>query len=157
LRIWSGLDRDLNQRNPAAAYTGWRAGDTALPTNSTVSTRNPRPSEAYSEAVKAVEAAAIPVVTPYDQKAPLGKIIGEMRSSPGRYSTAFADAADLGRTTITPVEAVIATLDLLWKNHTDRHGVPGPIKPVTPEKAENAAYLALLLARLFTTGGARRV
>jgi hypothetical protein len=50
--------------------------------------RDPNPSVAYSQAIKAVEAAAIPVVTPSDSLATLGRVIGQLRearSSIGRF------------------------------------------------------------------------
>lgn len=44
--------------------------------------QEPNPSTAYSEAIKAVEAAAIPVVLPNDPLATLGKVVGELRANP---------------------------------------------------------------------------
>ena len=44
--------------------------------------RAPNPGESYRESVKAVEAAAIPLVLPNDTLATLGKLLGEMRAHP---------------------------------------------------------------------------
>lgn len=118
--------------------------------------RDPNPSEAYAESVKAVEAAAIPVVTPNDQKATLGRIIGELRRNPAAWRTVYAEGSSLSTATLTPVETIIAVLDLLWKNQVDRHGSPAPRKSITPSQAENAVHLALVLVRLFSTGALRR-
>lgn len=49
--------------------------------------RAPNPGESYRESVKAVEAAAIPIVLPNDTLATLGKILGEMRAHPTKWST----------------------------------------------------------------------
>lgn len=44
--------------------------------------RNPDPRSAYREAVMAVEAASIPIVSPNNAKATLGTVIGDLRSAP---------------------------------------------------------------------------
>jgi len=44
-----------------------------------IASRDPHTNEAYDKAVKAIEAAAQPVVTPKDHKATLGKMISAMR------------------------------------------------------------------------------
>ncbi len=63
------------------------------------------PTLAYSEAVKAVEAAAIPVVLPNDM-ATLGKIIGQLRATAARRSSVFRRS--VGRNAPeTPVEVVV--------------------------------------------------
>ena len=114
--------------------------------------REPTPSAAYSEAVKAVEAAAIPVVLPNDKLATLGKIVGELRANPQKYATAFArDATPARDTTLSPLEVVIALADLLWVNQTDRHAVgdPQPAAPVTQPQAELAVHIALTLVHTF--------
>jgi hypothetical protein len=108
--------------------------------------RDPDPGSAYDEALKAVEAAARTVVTPSDSTATLGKIIGEMRSDPTRWSCTFTEPTKEGQ---SPVEVVIAMLDVLMKNHTDRHP---PIVAVTQKRAESAVHLALTLVQLFRSG-----
>jgi hypothetical protein len=76
--------------------------------------REPNPSVAYSEAVKAVEAAAIPVVLPNDSLATLGKIVGELRSNPQKHSVAFSRGASPAKgTTLSPLEVVIGLADSL--------------------------------------------
>jgi hypothetical protein len=80
----------------------------------------PQPDKAYDEAVKAVEAASIPVVLPKDSTATLGKVIRTMRDSPTKWSCTFSEPTAKGQ---SPVEVVIAMMDLLWKNDTDRHAL----------------------------------
>jgi len=112
--------------------------------------QEPDPSKAYWEAVKAVEAAAIPVVTPNDPTATLGKILGELRNNPQKFSMVFARDASLGKgTMLTPLEVVIALADLLWKNQTDKHGTPEPPVPITQGQAEVAVPIAVTLVEMF--------
>lgn len=114
--------------------------------------REPNPSVAYSEAVKAVEAAAIPVVLPNDSLATLGKIVGELRADSQKYATVFVrDATPVKGTTLFPVEVVIALADQLWVNQTDRHAVgdPLPAVPITQPQAELAVHNALTLVHTF--------
>jgi hypothetical protein len=109
--------------------------------------REPDPSTAYSESVKAVEAAAIPVVLPNDPGATLGKVIGQLRANPQKYTVVFSrDASPAKGTTLSPLEVVIALADSLWSNQTDRHA---PIVPITQTQAELAVHMAVTLVHTF--------
>jgi hypothetical protein len=120
--------------------------------------QSPNPSEAYREAVKAVEVVAIPVVLPNDSSATLGKVIAAMRQSPTKWKSTFtrsvAGSQQQGMQHM-PVEVVIQMLDLLWRNQTDRHGVTPaqPVEPITQGQAELAVNLALALVQFFRGGG----
>jgi hypothetical protein len=112
--------------------------------------RDPQPSRAYSEAIKAVEQVAIPVVLPNDNLATLGKVIGALRAAPGGWDCTFTRDTKLpSGTPVSPIEVVIAMLDLLWVNQTDRHA---PIKPITQSHAESAVQVALALVEIFRSG-----
>lgn len=120
--------------------------------------QSPNPSEAYREAVKAVEVVAIPIVLPNDSTATLGKVIAAMRQSRTKWTSTFTrSVADPQQQGVqhAPVEVVIQMLDMLWKNQTDRHGVAPaqPVEPITQEQAELAVNLALTLVQLFRGGG----
>jgi len=121
--------------------------------------RDPDPSRAYAEAVMAVEAASIPVVTPNDPQATLGRVVGTLRSNPGRWRLSLSRPARLTGGTMDSVEVLIANLDLLWHNQIDRHAQadPQPPVPVTQEQAETAVHLALLLVQVFRSGAIRPV
>jgi hypothetical protein len=111
------------------------------------------PTLAYSEAVKAVEAAAIPSVLPNDPLATLGKIIGQLRATAGGRSSIFT--RNIGRSAPeTPVELIVKLCDLLWTNQTDRHaaGDPHPAQPITQAQAEWAVQIAVLLVETFRSG-----
>lgn len=113
--------------------------------------RQPTPSVAYGEAVKAVEAAAQPVVTPADRKATLGKMITALRDAPGKWEVVLA-----GPPGFDQVEVARLMAEVLWKGQTDRHGNTEPV-PVTQAQAEAAVQLAVLLVQWFVTGAIRRV
>lgn len=100
--------------------------------------RDPDPSRAYAEAVRAVEAASIPVVTPNDPQAILGRVIGTLRSNPGKWRLSVSRPARLTGGTMDSVEVLIANMDLLWHNQTDRHAQadPQPTVPITQGQAE---------------------
>jgi len=112
--------------------------------------REPDPSTAYWESVKAVEAAAIPVVTPNNKSATLGTILGELRANPQKFSVIFTRGASPAKgAMVSPLEVVIALGDLLWKNHTNKHGTPEQSVPITPKQAEMAVPIAVTLVELF--------
>jgi hypothetical protein len=150
----------LERRTIPAAGAAARA-QTSLPGNasdhlgkawSAAFGREPNASTAYSEAVKAVEAAAIPVVLPNDSLATLGKVVAQLRATPQKFSFVFVrDASPANGVTLSPLEVVIALVDLLWSNQTDRHaaGDPQPAVPVTQAQAEQAVNVALTLVHAF--------
>jgi hypothetical protein len=109
--------------------------------------RNPNPGVAYSEAIKAVEAAAAPVVSPKDLKATLGTILGQLRPNAAQW-----------RFAISPydIDSVINAMATLWNGQTDRHGGNRPTTPITPDAAQAAVLLAATLVHWFATGAVRR-
>jgi hypothetical protein len=106
--------------------------------------RDPDPSASYAESIKAVEVAAIPVVSPNNPRATLGTIIRDMRAKPEKWSFRLGEDP-------AGVDTVIANLDLLWTGHDTRHGSLDPDAPIraTQEQAETAAQLAALLVSWF--------
>lgn len=112
--------------------------------------RNPDPSAAYREAIRAVESAAKPVVTPSDPSATLGKIIGAIRAKPEKWTVALDRSSP---------EQVAEMCDLIWKGQLDRHGTDEPDAPlnVSREEADAAVHIAIALARIFSSGGFRQL
>jgi hypothetical protein len=98
---------------------------------------------AYQEAVKAVEAAAQPIVVPNDSKATLGKINGVMRATESDWMVV------LGRENVADV---IRRSEILWTTDHERHGSDDPPPPVTPKQAQAAFALALGLVDYFARG-----
>jgi len=109
--------------------------------------REPNPKTAYAEAILAVEAVSIPIVTPNDGDATLGKVIGQLRSTPVRFEAVFHRDTEPARgESLSPVQTITALADLLWSNHTERHA---PIQQITQQQAEFAVHLALVLVQAF--------
>jgi hypothetical protein len=113
---------------------------------------HPNPSDGYRQAVRAVEAAAIPVVLPNDKDATLGRVIGTLHSSPDRWQLSFTHRTKPEE----PIEALIAVMALLWEGQYDRHVSEGVSLHVSSEEAETALHLAVTLVQWFTTGRVSR-
>ncbi len=115
--------------------------------------RHPAPSRAYSEAVKAVEAACIPLVIPGARgaRATLGKVIIDLSDHQQDWRLSICSAAAPAE-----ISPLLAMLRLLWQGQTDRHGGSAPATPVTAPAAEAAVHLAVTLVQWFRSGAVRR-
>lgn len=108
--------------------------------------RSPLPSEAYKDAVRAMEAAAWPVVTPNNNAATLGHILGELKANRAKWHTKISEQqASLG------VDMVVNAMQLVWEGHTDRHGSANPVA-VTQEAAEQAVFTAVMVCNYCARG-----
>lgn len=110
---------------------------------------NRDPSAAYRSAVRAVEAAAAPVISPNDKLPTLGKMISGFRSKPEKWDFAFkVDSAT------DPRAVLLGMLQMLWTNEYTRHVDPNIQAPlhVSQEEAESAVVLALSLVNWFISG-----
>jgi hypothetical protein len=144
--------REVAERAAQLTTSGTRPGRHLREAWHSVYGRNPNPSFAHSQAVKAVEAAAIPLACPNDATATLGKIIGIMKATGDRWKLA------LQPTTGDAVNHVVSMMQLLWKSQYDRHGTPDPSAPLSVgrEEAEAAVHLALTLTHWFESGAVSR-
>ena len=115
--------------------------------------RKPDPSAGYREAIKAVEAAAIPIISPANDRATLGTVIADIRNAPDKWEVTLHSTTPEGQ-----LPVIQGMLELLWNGQSDRHGTPDPNAPlsVTQEQAEAALHLALTLVQFFTAGAVRR-
>ncbi|MXZ89818.1 MAG: hypothetical protein F4Z07_13420 [Dehalococcoidia bacterium] len=114
--------------------------------------REPSPDTAYKDAVRAVEAVSIPIVTPSQSRATLGSVIAELRDNGEDYATRLSPSAEPDSVTV-----VREMLQLLWKSQWDRHGVEDDIPlTVSQKEAEDALSLAVTLVRWFDTGAIYR-
>lgn len=115
--------------------------------------RHPAADGAYRDSIRAIEAAAIAVVSPADKQATLGKIIGELRSNKSKFEVLLHPANGFDG-----VGAIIAEMDLLWKSQFDRHGTPDDDVPlnVSLEEAEVAVVKATSLVHCLNRGLLRR-
>ncbi len=108
--------------------------------------REPQPSEAYTYAVKAVEAVSWQMVTPKHSTATLGTIIADLeaKNKSGKVTTLFKD-----KHAGASVEMILQNMKRLWQGHSDRHATGAYIEP-TQLEAEVSLHLAITLCHLFT-------
>ena len=112
------------------------------------------PSSAYRCAVRAVEVAAAPVLTPKDPQPSLGKMITALRDGMPKWRFAFTvDSA------VDPKGVLLQMMQLLWTNDYARHinvDLNVPLN-VSQEEAESAVVLALTLINWFVSGAVAQV
>ncbi|MEU8434558.1 hypothetical protein AB0F18_16865 [Streptomyces sp. NPDC029216] len=113
--------------------------------------RSPDPVRAYSESIKAVEAAAHAVIQPNNAKATLGTMLGEIKNARHKFTTALSTPA--GGDPITSAEAMMRAL---WEGQTSRHGAQRATVPETLEAARAAVHLAAALVQWFVSGAVVR-
>ena len=113
---------------------------------------HPDPSKAYGEAILAVEAVAVPAITPKEAGAHLGHVYGQLRTQGHLYELAITDKSGAPAS----VQPVTELVGLLWHGHTDRHEGNVPAVPITPEAAEMAVHAASMLVQWFASGAIRR-
>jgi hypothetical protein len=113
--------------------------------------RDPNPSDAYRNAIRAVEAASQPTIIPNDKFATLGKMISALRAAPQKWQLIFS--------THRGVDAVVSMFETLWKGQFDRHGTADASVPmnVTLEEAQAAVHLAATLVQWFSAEHISRV
>lgn len=108
----------------------------------------PNASAAYGLAIKAVEDAAIPVVSPNNQSATLGTVLKQMENQTDWLlpMKRLDDQAP-------PTEVLIGMARMLWHGQHDRHGgQPSAPGDVSMEEATVAVSLAVTLVNLFSAG-----
>jgi hypothetical protein len=115
---------------------------------------HPDPSKAFSEVILAVEAVAVPVITPNQVDATLGHVYGQLRSQADLYELAITDKNKNGAS--ASVQPVTDLVGLLWHGHTDRHEGNIPAVPISQEAAEMAVHAAATLVQWFASGAVRR-
>lgn len=112
----------------------------------------PNPSEAYRLAILAVEDAAIPVVSPKNEKATLGTVIAQM-SDQGDWGLPLAREHQ----DVPTRDVLIGMMRALWHGQHDRHGgQPSAPGDVSMGEATVAVGLATTLVQLFDAGLVRR-
>lgn len=110
--------------------------------------RQPNPSETYTYAIRAVEAASWRIITPNNHKATLGTLIKDLKAQAqaGKFIFAFNDKKEQDS-----AETVVSLMRRLWESQTDRHATGNYIHPSQIE-AEAAVHMAITLCHFFTNG-----
>jgi hypothetical protein len=116
--------------------------------------RSPDAGGAYREAVRAVEAAGKPVVSPNNPLTTVGTMLADLRNKPEKWELVLNEAGKA-----PGVDLLIAMMQGLWKSQFDRHGTDDESVPldVSPQEAEAAVHLAVTLVHWFRTGAVRLV
>lgn len=111
--------------------------------------RDPDPGAAVDAAIKAVEAAAQPVVSPNDSKTTLGRIIGTLAANSGNWRiTTFGN----GRDGHSALQVVVDMANLVWTSQAERHGSANTVDPMTVADARLALHTAVTLVQAFSDG-----
>ena len=138
--VEAAAKEEMSQAGRAATYlrSAWHG----------VYGRDPNPSAAYHDAIRAVEAAARSIVTPKDDLATLGKMITAIGDAPHKWTTEIGD-----------VETIRKMMQTVWQAQHDRHGTDDETKPVnvSQPEAEAAVQMAVTLVHLFRSGAIRVV
>lgn len=114
--------------------------------------RHPDPDKAYAEAVKAVEAAACPVVLPSNGTATLGKVRDHLRDASAKWELVVPGKAG----TPGPVTPVVALMTTLWDGQRSRHAGTPTSRRQLQEEAEAVVHLAAMLVQWLHSGVVRR-
>ena len=107
--------------------------------------REPDPSAAYREAVRAVEAAAKPVVAPDDALLTIGRVIGGLRANPSDFTVILEDA-----TTENVADMAASSGARSWIV-MGRSDLETPLT-VSKEEADAAVYMAITSSVCSPTG-----
>jgi len=142
------VDQAVADAAKAVMSSAGRAGKHLAKAWGHVYGRQPEPSTAYREAVRAVEAVGIPVISPRNPTATLGTMIKDMGSAPAKWAVVLKPKVG------DPVLMIRETMELLWTAELDRHGTADENVPlhVSAEEAEAAIHLAVTLVHWFHNG-----
>lgn len=122
--------------------------------------RVPDTERAYDRAIKAVEAALRPVISPRDSKATLTKMILALRDAPQRWEFALVDERDCPPPNAAGADGVALVLDamrVLAYGQRQRHGQDGPVENNTDQQARAAVMIAMTLVQWANLGAFRPV
>jgi hypothetical protein len=112
----------------------------------------PNAGVAYGLAIKAVEDAAIPVVSPSNGRATLGTVLKQLEDQ-ADWKLPLEREHDRAQSR----DVVVGMLRMLWHGHHDRHGgQPSAPGDVSIDEATVAVSLAVTLVNLFDAGVVRR-
>ncbi|WP_410645308.1 hypothetical protein [Amycolatopsis sp. lyj-346] len=112
----------------------------------------PDATSAYREAVRAVEEAFVPAISPKNGRASLGTVVRDLRSQPDRWELALVDGADAPAS----IEPFVGLLDQLWRGQRSRHGGGVTSRNQRQEEAEAAVHLAAMAVQWLTSGARQR-
>lgn len=113
--------------------------------------RQPDPEAAYAKTVKAVEAAAVPLINGEYRKATLGSVIKRLNDR-NEWNLGFRrDGAE-----VDSGATIRSMMETIWRGHADRHAGQHDYEPSTQSDAESAVVLATALIYLISSGKVTR-
>lgn len=152
MESWHGLEhrvapgvKELVQEAINAVTTG-SAGEHLTNAWNAAYGRKPDATKAYSEAIKAAEAALASRISPQNTKQTLGTMIGDITNKPSKWKFVIAGVSTGGRV-IEGVDTMRAMMQLLWDGQTSRHGGTSPTRAETDDEARAAVHLAASLVQ----------
>ena len=113
--------------------------------------RDPEPSHAYGEAVRAVEAVACPLVLPKDRRPTLGRVINHLHDRPDDWDLVLPGEHEAEG--IAPLRVM---LQLLWTAQRSRHAGGPDTRDQSLTEAEAAMPLAITCVQWFASGFVKR-
>ncbi len=140
----------VQQAADTAMKTPGHAGDLLSSAWHSAFGAHPDPVAAYTNAVLAVEAAAIPVVIASDQSASLGKVFAVMRDQKNWALDIKKQHKDYPTTAV-----LLSMIQMLWAGQ-GRHAGQPDWAPNTQPEAEAAVMLAVPLVQWFSSGAIQR-
>jgi hypothetical protein len=112
--------------------------------------QNPRPSSAYAEAIKAMEASLVELVEPNNKKATLGTIISKLRDQKWVVGSETLSAAGSNN-------LLVDLCNLAWRGQSDRHATDfEAFRSVTQRDAELAISVAIFVVHAANNGNIRK-
>ena len=107
---------------------------------------------AYRDAVLAVEAVALPLVVPDNERGTLGSVVSHLNDTQERWTVGALDDARQGSGA-----TLFAMLRTLWHNQQRHARRDGSIRDVGRDEAESAVALAVTLVHWFSSGLVKRI
>lgn len=147
-----GLERRVEQSVENVAQQALARGDSASELLSSAWSAtfglDPNPSHGYRNAVRAVEAVAVPLVVPNDPQGTLGKVVSHLDQARDQWEFALQTRRDGDPS----VQTVIDCMGTLWTSHYDRHVTNGVPLHIGAREAEAALPLAATLVHWLQQG-----
>jgi hypothetical protein len=143
------VDEAVQASVDAARAAPGRAGEALSKAWAAAYSRHPNPSESYTLSIKAVEAAARPIVSPKDSMATIGKMAASLRDAPQKWELILAHNVHNDG-----IPLVSKMMEQLQAGQHGRHGSNDPSVKHEPDQSEAfaAIHLAALLVQWFSSG-----
>lgn len=117
--------------------------------------QHPEPTDGYADAVKAVEAVAVPVVLPDKTNAIVHHVRAELEKHPGQWRFVLVEGEKITAGD-GAIDVVATMLNRLLRGETERHGLEHRNRPSSQAEAGAAVQLAVVLVQWFLDGAIQK-